>query len=335
MAVPAAAGPSEPPQGRGAAGPGPEPPKPDSGRRKESWGAAALPGVPVSRGGGAASAAASHPQGQSAAGPPRGARQPARPRRLRGTAAKPARAPHRPPPGRQSLGLLLPPAALRTAERSSRRLLPPVPPRRGRAAARRISEERQQQQEGEGQPQEQAVRHQLLRPGHPQPPPGRAHPPAAPAPCAPTLGQPRQEGGGGRGPRSRPEGREAALGCRPAGRGEAAAAPQPARGGSSPGSRGWGRPPSLVPPSGCNAGRAARCGRAGSRHRSAYGEPAPQSQNILKRAKTTKTPTGLEGAGGGGSSSSPGVSPLHAAQRSAVAAGGGIVSRLKGSSSWT
>lgn len=322
VAVPAAAGPSGPPQGGGAAGPGPEPPKPNLGRRK---GELATPplclGVPVSREGGAASAAAaaSHPQGQSAAGaaagPPRGERQPARPRRLGGTAAKPARAPHRPPPGRHSLGLLLPSALCRAAERGSRRLLPAVPPRRGRAVGRRISEERQQQQEGEGQPQEQAVRHQLLPPAHPQQPPGRAHPPAAPGPCAPTLGQPRRqrgkEEGGGRGPDARPEGREAAVGCHPAWRlggwGKAvAAALHPARGGSSPGRRGGGLGGGLLPssrPRGCHVG----LGTCGGPHYSAYSQPAPGSQNVLKKRKTKqkqnpKSPTALEGAGGGSSS---------------------------------
>lgn len=245
----AAAGPSGPLQGGGAAAPTPSHRSPTLEGERESCEAAALLGVPVTRGGGAASAGPSQPvQGQSAAGaaagPPRGKRQPARRRRLGGTAAKLVPAPHPPPPGRQCLGLLLPPAARRAAERGCRQLLPPVPPRRGRAAARRISEERQQQQEGHGQPQEQAVRHQLLRPAHPQPPPGRAHPPAAPAPGAPVPGQPRREGGmrssatARRGRRSR---------RRPPLSGREEAAPR--------GEGGWS--PSLGPPPGCNVGLAA------------------------------------------------------------------------------
>lgn len=227
----------------------PEPPKPNFGSERESCEAAALLGVPVTRGGVAASAGPSQPvQGQSAAGaaagPPRRKRQPARRRRLGGTAAKLVPAPHPPPPGRQCLGLLLPPAARRAAERGCRRLLPPVPPPRGRAAARRISEERQQQQEGHGQPQEQAVRHQLLRPAHPQPPPGRAHPPAAPAPGARVPGQPRREGGTHSSATAR-RGRRSWR--RPPLSGREEAAPR--------GEGGWS--PSVGPPPGCNNGLAA------------------------------------------------------------------------------
>lgn len=281
LAATAAAGPSEPPRGSGAAGP--KPSKPNLGRRKGSCDAAALPGVPVQpeRGGGERGGG-----GITPAGAERGRGRGWAP--ARGEAARPPsqagwhRRKARPGSSWFPAGASVPSAAAAAGRTpDGRAAFPPAPPSRPTAAgtSRRPAH----------------LRGAAAAAGGGRTAPGAGSTPPAPSPGSSAASPgPRSFAGSPR-PSNSAGGRDAAPGCRPAERGKAAAAsaPQPARGGSSAGRRGGG---GLHPSSRLRVVTllAAAGGRAGCSHRSAHGKPPPKTQNILKK-KPTKKPRSTGG----------------------------------------
>ncbi|XP_041900157.1 translation initiation factor IF-2-like, partial [Corvus kubaryi] len=318
--VPAATGPSGPPQGGGAAGPDPEPPKPNFGRRKgrlRRRGSARRPRQPGRGSGerGSITPCTGAERGRGRGGAP-----------LREEAARPPaqagwhRCKARPSASSSPAGTSVPravAAAGRTPGGGAG--LPPAPPARPPAAgaSRRPAH----------------LREQAAAAGGARTAPGAGSTPPAPSPgSSAAAAGPRSSAGSPRtrraGPRPAPAAGRDGRGPRlPPGRDGAACGDRPSAGERRqlPGAKGGGLLPSARPRAVMLAWRRSRLCRREARSNKRKHTKKPRPIPPPRHQKTSQPWRGLAAVGGEGP------------QRSAVAAGreGGIASHLGRSCDWT